>query len=663
MADIKKQEKEAKRNLSGDRDQVILEQILKSKKIDHANSHIGGPSGETPSIYKNPEVEWQSTEKYRVAMVIAPAWGVLFPPYNIAKLTGLLRQDGFSVKVYDVNIESYHHVKNKTGEDYWRGERYFYWMFKDNFYNYIFPDIQSLLDSEVDDIVKSNPKVIGFSLYNTNIFASLYMAKKIRELLPDACLLAGGPETITGQSNFETGREAGGIFNYIFVGESEENLLNLLNDLPEQLPFNSVVGSIVSRLELDKYPFPDYSDYNLEYYLERGISMETSRGCVAQCSFCSETYFWKFRSLSPERIVEEIEYQVRKHNIVRVWFVDSLINGNLKNFRKLVDLLIEKSEKYHHIYWNSYARCDGRMEAEFFQKIKRSGGTTLSFGVESGSQKVLDDMRKKIEIWEIENNLKDSKNAGIFTHVNWIIGFATEEAVDHFHSMQLIYNARKWIDAISPGATAGIAQYSHSQTDFQVYGIAGKESSWDMVFLNQWYTENFKNTIIHRFIRLKFFHIWLDILKDHKGSIIQNTQSFDNIKEFYTFSFKENIDIDYLEQDFNVEFNQQGLGFEESVFAEYVGFAYLLSLYFKDFKIKVIFNREKDLNTFGDYLARNYDSTFEFEINRKRQFTLILNHTLDDHFIKRYKFSGNIKDWKTKRPQIRETIHEQYRKK
>lgn len=659
MADIKKQEKEAKRNLSGDRDQVILEQILKDRKIDHANSHIGGPSDSIPSVYKNPEVKWKPTKKLKVAMVIAPAWGVLFPPYNIAKLTGLLRQDGFSVKVYDANIESYHHLMKTTGEDYWRGERYFYWMFKDNFYNYIFPDLKLLLDTIIDDIIKSTPEVIGFSLYNTNLFASLYMASKIRQALPDCCLLAGGPETITNKDSFKTGREAGGIFNYIFVGESEENLLNLLNNLPKDLPFNTEIGSIVSRLELDKYPYPDYTDYNLNCYLERGISMETSRGCVAQCSFCAETYFWKFRSLSPERIVAEIEHQVKEHNIIRVWFVDSLINGNLKNFRKLVDLLIEKTS---HIYWNSYARCDGRMEAEFFRKIKRSGGTTLSFGVESGSQKVLDDMRKKIEIWEIENNLRDCKNAEIFTHVNWIIGFATEEAIDHFHSMQLIYNARQWIDAISPGATAGIAMHSHSETDFKVYGIEGDQFYWDKQFLNQWYTTNYKNTVVHRFIRLKFFHIWLDILTDYKNSIIKNTQSFDNIKEFYSFSFTDNQTVDYVIQDFNVMFNQLGEGLEESIVAEYVGFAYLLSLYFKGIKIKVFFDKEKDLSTFGDYLARNYNSSFEFTVDKKNNFTFKLTHSLEDHFNKTHKFKGNIKDWQTKEPQIRESIHEQYRK-
>ena len=65
-----------------------------------------------------------------------------------------------------------------------------------------------------------------------------------------------------------------------------------------------------------------------------------------------------------------------------------------------------------------------------------SGCTCLSYGVESGSQKVLLDMRKKVDIWEIENNLKHGAEVGLFNHINWMIGFPTEEPIDFLHSLQ-----------------------------------------------------------------------------------------------------------------------------------------------------------------------------------------------------------------------------------
>lgn len=664
MADIKKQEEEAKRAIAGDRDQVLKDHILKdkiSKEFNHANSHLGEPITKNNAIsFRNPQIEWADTDKFRIAMVIAPSWGVLFPPYNTAKLTGLLRQEGYSVKAFDVNIECYHHLIETTGEDYWRSEKFFLWVYRENFINHLLDKIKPLLDKVVDEILASNVKVVGFSAYNTNYYATIYMARKIRSLNSKICLLVGGPETITGKNHFTQG-EGRNNFNYIFVGESEENLLELLKNIPDELPLNEVVGSINSRLSLEKYPYPDYTDYNLENYLDTGISMETSRGCVAQCSFCAETYFWNFRSLSPNRVVDEIEYQANKHNIRRVWFVDSLINGHLKNFEKVVDLIIERGLS---IAWNSYARCDGRMTEELFEKIKQSGGTSLSFGVETGSQKVLDDMRKKVQVWEIENNLRDSTKAGIFTHVNWMVGFATEEPIDHFHSMQLLYNTRKYIQAISPGMTAGLAANSHSFTDYKEYDIIGDEHNQPAFryFLNSWGTKQLKNTVLHRFLRLKMFHIWLQMLREYKESTIVNAQSY-NLNDHFSFSFEENLNTDYIPQDFKVNFNQFSDSLSGTISNEYVAFCYLLSKYFTTVHFEFRCDPEKDLSLFGDSLARKYTAEVIFNVDKNNYFTLSIKHKLEDHFDETIVKKGHIRDWQTKEDIKRETIHEQYRKK
>lgn len=658
MASLKKQLKEAQRRLAGDRDQVLLDHILK-KDLNHATSHLGNVTTQD-SEFANPDIPWAKTKKCRVAMVMAPAWGVIFPPYNIAKLTALLRKFDYSVKVYDLNVESYHHLKKLKNEDFWRGEKYFLWSDKENFEKILLPDLVELFDKIVDNIVASKPKIIGLSIYNTNIYASIYIAKKIREKLPYVCLLAGGPEVITGESNFKENGLAYNIFNYVFTGEAEENLINLLENFPKEVPYNTIIGSITSRLKLEDYPYPDYTDYNINSYVERGISIETSRGCVAQCSFCAETYFWKFRSLTPERVVNEIEYQVKKHEFKRLWFVDSLANGHVKNFEKIVDLLIEKDLD---ISWNSYVRCDGRMDFNLFQKIKKSGCSALSFGVESGSQKVLDDMRKKIEVWEIENNLRDCKGSLIFTHVNWIIGFATEEPIDYFHSLQLIFNARKWIDAISPGMTAGLALNSHSHTDFKLYKIAGNQVYWDTKFLGQWYTTDYKNTIVNRFIRLKLFHIWLDILTDYNESQIVNSQRHSNIKEFYDFRIYSRKGVEYVNQDFNINFNIFGDDLEDHIATEYVSFCYALYFMIGSCYFKVICDPKEDLKTFGDFLVRRYHSEFIFDVKENGNFGFTLNHKLDGEFNRSIIINGNIKDWQTETPQIRECIHEQYRKK
>jgi radical SAM superfamily enzyme YgiQ (UPF0313 family) len=684
MLEVLELEKKAGLTMSGDRDQIILNHIREKDKlndsIDHANSHLGKFQLRKDIEFTNPYIEWKETDKYRMAMIIAPAWGVLFPPYNIAKLTGLLRSHDYSVKVYDINLEAYHYFLKNHGEDYWRSERYFLWTEKNNFSKYILPDLEPILIKVVDEILESNVKVVGFSIYDTNRYATFYMAKRLRALDPDICILAGGPDTINSQ--FQNENKSNNYFNYIFIGEAEEKLLNLLENLPTSYPMNEIVGSLKSRLNLDLFAYPDYTDYDLSAYLHPdGVSIETSRGCVALCSFCAETHFWKFRSTTPERVVEEMEYQINKHGVTRFWFVDSLVNGNLKNFERLVDLIIERKLK---ISWNSYARCDGRMDKEFFRKIVASGCTALSFGVESGSQAVLDDMRKKIQIWEIESNLKDSAAMGLYNHCNWLVAFPTETPLDFFHTLQLTYNARNWISAISPGFGAGIAPHSDLDTNWQLYDIQWKEKSWDNTFLGTWYTGEYKNTNLHKFLRVKLFHIWLDILKKKTNCMMINTQRFPTIDDFYSFNCNNDLTIDYLEQDHFVDLVQSDEdSFSGKIINEYFPFFYGLYTYYGQFKLTFICDPEKDLKTFGDFLCSNYTASIDFEINSSGEYTVSIEHTFihdtdnesqkqqflrekereDMSFKQKYYKAGNINNWKSESLQTRETIHANYRKK
>lgn len=674
MEELQDLEAQAAKEWAGNRDEVLIEHMLNEDKDLQTDRNV---------VYKNPNIEWQPTEKYRVAMVMPPAWTILFPPYGIAKLTAVMRKFGYSVKVYDSNIESYHHLLQEHDQDYWTSARYFLWNIEENFTKYLFPDIKDILDKIVDDILRSNVRVVGMSLYNTNIFAAFYMAKRLREENPNLCLLAGGPEVISTPELFQHGGKGHNLFNYLFIGESEENLITFLDNLPEQFALNEIIGSVKSRLDLEALPYADFSDYDIRNYKEHGVPLETSRGCIAQCSFCSETYFWKFRSQEAVKVADEIEFYVNKYKARRFWFTDSLANGDIKRFEKLIDLIRERKISMR---WHSYARCDGRMDLVFMRKIVASGCTALSFGVESGSQKVLHDMRKKIEVWEIEDNLRDTRKVGMYNHVNWMVGFPTEEAVDHFHSMQILYNARKWIGTISLGYTTGIAKGSDIETNYKAYDIMGEAPvyNYEDTFLNQWYTKDYKSTIVHRFIRLKLAHVWLEMLKDHRGSIIFNAQQDDTVHSVYTFEFaKVKNELDYLEQDFYVNFNQFQGTFADTVANEYVAFFYLVYKYFPRYKFTFKIDPKHELEVFGSNLVKDYYAEVSFEVNKNGDYELSINHKLshttnEEHLESKYEEernrrdmsfkqkivkNGHISEWQTKEPVVRETIHAQYRKK
>jgi hypothetical protein len=375
-----------------------------------------------------------------------------------------------------------------------------------------------------------------------------------------------------------------------------------------------------------------------------------------------------------------MEYQIKTYGIKRFWFVDSLVNGNLKNFEKLVDLIIERKLN---IKWNSYARCDGRMTKDFIKKIVQSGCTALSYGVESGSQKVLHDMRKKIEVWEIENNLNHGAEMNLYNHVNWMLGFPTEEPIDFLHSLQLVANVRKSINVISPGFGAGAATASHMATDWQVYGIAGDKFVGDRTLLNAWYTLNYQNTILHRFLRIKMFHIWLDILEKRAESYINNAQKYSNIQSFYKFSANNSKK---LREEYHKYIKLDRLNptdYKNSITNEYFSLAYALFLYFGKYTFSMNCSPETDQPTFGNSLVNNYIATFKIDVDDQGNYNVEIEHSLkhealdkqfyhiyeaekntkDLSFAHSFKEKGNFNDWISEENQTKETVHEQYRNK
>ena len=684
--DILKEYYEAENSADGkftfsDRDAFLVNHILK-RDNKHADIHLGDYTVR-PRKAKIVDQDDKVSYKEHVVLIICPSWGIIFPPYNIAKIAGLLRGNGYKVTVYDLNIDSYYILKEKTGVDFWSSEKYHLW-FEDRFDTMIFPHLKSYINDVIEEIIGINPSIVGFSLYNTNMWCSRAVMQMVRDIMPDTTIAVGGPEA-SQDKIMHIIRD--GVINYIFKGEAEETFLQFLENKEYHSKANKeVIGTLESKIQLDELPFPDYSDYELDYYLHPdGVSIETSRGCVAQCSFCSETWFWKFRQRSPDRVIEEMQDQINKYGVSRFWFVDSLANGNLKAFRQLVDLIIEKDLN---IKWNSYARNDGRMDRDFIFKIAKSGCTSLSYGVETGSQKLLDDMKKKIKLWEIEANLKDSYDAGMDSHVNWMIGFPTENNLDFLHGMVLIWNTGKYIAAISPGMGCGPAAFSDIELNWKQYGITWKEKAFDDTFLGHWYTEEYKNTALHRVVRIKIFAVLLDILKSKLKISPHNGQAYDGIKQFYTFECDVNKDIvsPRIEPLNNLDLNvlTGDNQFAKSIANEYLGIAWLLySGFNKGFTLTIKFDPNVDFENFGAFIAVNYSATIKITVTDSGDFDISVDHelkhetvnehwkqqfllerqTIDKSFKELKMFNGNFKDLIVDRDMLGETVHEQYRNK
>lgn len=556
----------------------------------------------TPQKNLTPVEIIPATRNTKLVLIIAPEWGIYFPPYNLARLASVTRAAGYNTTVYDINVKSWHKIKEIMHFDPWHHAREWMWVGK-NYYTHLHKHLKPLFDEYIEKIVASKPDVIGLSMYYTNEEPTNYLAISLRRKLPKAKIIVGGPNAAVMNPRSKL------YYDHIVEGEGEHVILNILDKVEkgEVIESQTLKKDIKIRLDLDSLPFPDYTDYDLnEYSLPGGISSEISRGCVAKCVFCTEVHFWKYRGRMSGSLLNEIKHQKEHYGANFIWFIDSLVNGNLKELRGFA---LGIKEQGLDIKWQGYARCDGRMDLAYFQDLADSGCLQLSYGIESGSQKVLDLMKKEITVEEVEANMRDGAEVGIQAHTNWIVGFPNEDTLGFADTMILMWRIKNYnIMTISPGLSLILSPGAEMTDNMDQYNIAPNN------FLNMWTTKDFCNTKVHRLIRMKTLGIFLENLNSDIP-----IHGFDrpNLKNTYEIKYNPNRarkDVAREEFDYNI-ITGGPTAFANSVMNEIWAFLRTFWRAFGAYEVTIKFRPKEDLDEFGDRLGCDYTADHHFKID------------------------------------------------
>jgi anaerobic magnesium-protoporphyrin IX monomethyl ester cyclase len=571
-----------------------------------------------------------ATRKTKFTLCILGSWAIYMPPYNLARLSSLVRESGYYTNVYDFNVDSHYALKeaNPALDDAWNGANYWWWQDEKEYHARIHPTYEPILKTYLETLINDDVDIIGFSTYYTNFIATTWMISEIKKVRPDITILMGGPQCHEAAFKVPPG------VDYYFIGESEQNILDFLNNWEQGIkPTQQAIGSLYSdtRIDIDSLPYPDYTDFDLDKYWGKGsVCAEISRGCIAKCSYCTEVYYWKFRDRGATTVVDELEYQVKKYGISFVSFVDSLMNGNLKEFKKFCEEIVKRELG---INWWGYARCDGRMDLEFYQLLADAGCQGFNYGIETGSDKVLKAINKKNTVAEINQNLIDSHKVGMKVSACWVIGAPGEDIEAFTHSFNMLWNHRKRIYAVSPGPGLGDNMGS-AYDDREKYNINPRNKPW----LGAWYTLDLTNTKLHRQIRIKLMHIWLHICKEYGGALT-NVHSIGDITEHFDLKFDSEYINDHVEyEDFDFNIIKSGHGaFADSVMNEVFGFLRMLWRVRGGFEITINFNKELDHK---DFIFSIDPATNSFDAN--------INFKIDDlgnyQTFSTFKFVNNFKD-------------------
>lgn len=557
--------------------------------------------------FENNYIDPKITKDISLVLLMMPQWDPSYAPYNLARLAGITTHAGYRTHVFDINIESYQDSRawvHKLPFDPWNSSYMTKW-FPPEYKMYIHEHIKPFLDRYVDKVVALNPTVIGFTIYDANRETLMYLNSEIRKKLPNVISVLGGP--ICHRSDPRAGNE----WEYIVSGEGEKLILEVLRDIEvngRPTETKKYIQEIGERNSLDELPPPNWNFYNFNLYrVPNAATLEFSRGCIAKCVFCDETHFWKYRGRESTRVIEEVT-DLWQRGVNSYWFVDSLINGNLKELRSFCHAI---KKRQMNIHWVGYARCDERMDLEYFKDMKDAGCYGLSFGVESGSDKVLKDMAKEITAEEVFKNFRDGAKVGLQNGIMLIVGFPTEEPFDLYKTMELMWRVRNFdINFIGGGYTMQLSPETIIGQDRARYGVL------PMIYGLNFITEKFDNTKLHRLIRLKTTHICLEHLKPLNGVNYNNRT---NINSHYTLTFEDEKIVNDVEPEEFFDFNIVKLTTDNNVantiFNEVWPLFRMLYRGRGGYEIVLNFDQHVDFIEFPHQLTAPFDAVFKFKIS------------------------------------------------
>ncbi|MBL7147676.1 MAG: cobalamin-dependent protein [Nanoarchaeota archaeon] len=307
--------------------------------------------------------------------------------------------------------------------------------------------------------------------------------------------------------------------DFIVLGEGELNFYGLVKNLKRknfQLPkgvlfynqkkfYYSGQRNLIKNL--NEIPFPDFEDFHISEYKYEKLPIIFSRGCIGRCVFCHERNFWAcYRSRSAENIYKEIKRNLMQHNIDQFANNDSLINGNLVELEKLCDLIIKNKLN---ITWGGMARLDSKMDKNLLKKLSKAGCNTISYGLESGSQKILDLMKKDITIKSASRILRYTYSAKIqYITVNIMVGFPKESFIDFTKTLWFIFKNKPFIGRVGTGYPCNIVPGSELFEKAHEYGMISLDKNEPLF----WKTQDKYNNYKWRCKKLKILQKFVKII-------------------------------------------------------------------------------------------------------------------------------------------------------
>lgn len=330
----------------------------------------------------------------------AGAWTAIWTPVSLAISAALLRKEGMKVKLSDCIVEEIN-----------------------------FPRLKELTSSFWLDLAVINTAT-------PSIVSDLSTVEHLKSVVPDLKTAVIG---IHGSALPENCFEIAPQLDFVIRGEPEYTIRDLAFAIQNKGDYSEVEGisyrkkrEIIHNRErkpiedLDELPFPawdliDRNRYRMPFTGRRFLLVATARGCPHRCTFCADrTYYGnRLRTRSPQKVVDELEFNKREYEIDEFLFWSESFTINRNFATSVAQEIIERNLK---IRWVCNSRVDD-VDKEMLKKFKEAGCWMIGYGVESGNQRVLDSVKKGTTIQQTINAVNLAKAAGLEVTAHCMVGF------------------------------------------------------------------------------------------------------------------------------------------------------------------------------------------------------------------------------------------------
>lgn len=288
---------------------------------------------------------------------------------------------------------------------------------------------------------KYKPEFVGIT-FTTPLFPEMVrIAQIIKKKLPSAKIVGGGPHA----SSFPQETLKDSPLDLVVMGEGDFTLPEILSGKP----WSNIAGICYKKgkrikqtqprsliKNLDVLPYPAWKLYDLSAYQTSALMtrakpagwIETSRGCPYGCVYCNKSVFGRvFRPKNACRVVDEMESMLNA-GFKEVHIADDSFTLDLKRAEKICDLIIARGLRF------PWATVNGirvnRVSQRLLKKMKKAGCYRVYFGIESGSQKILNNIKKGINLHQVRQAVKWAKKAGLETFGFFMIALPGETEKD-----------------------------------------------------------------------------------------------------------------------------------------------------------------------------------------------------------------------------------------